>query len=99
MISMCADRANVNMGIYTGVCTQIKKNGQDWFLKIHCANHCLELAIESTYTGEPKFKIIDTLLLKIYQLFKNSDKLGRLLVTNALNLGVTCVSFVKNTEL
>ena len=39
MISVCADGASVNMGIYTGACSQIKNNGQDWLLKIHCANH------------------------------------------------------------
>ena len=29
MISMCTDRTSVNMGIYTGACTQIKNNGRD----------------------------------------------------------------------
>ena len=45
IIPMCADGATVNMGIYTGACTQIKNNGLDWLLKIHYANCCLELLI------------------------------------------------------
>ena len=48
----------------------------------------------SAYTIQPEFKIIKTLLLNIYQLFKNSGKLRQLLTTIALNLGVTFVSFV-----
>ena len=62
MISMCADGARNNMGIYIGACTQIKNDGWDWLLKIYCANHRLELAIGSAYTGQPEFKIVDTLL-------------------------------------
>ena len=96
MISVCTDGASVNMGLYTGACTQIKNNGQDWFLKIHCAYHRLELAIGSTYTGQPEFQIVDTLLLNIYQLFKSSGKLRRLLTTIALNLGINCISFVRS---
>ena len=45
IIPMCAYGASVNMGIYTGACTQIKNNGLDWLLKIHYANRCLELLI------------------------------------------------------
>ena len=96
MISVCTDGASVNMSIYTGACTQIKNTGQDWLLKIHCANHCLELVIGSAYTGQPEFKIVGTFLLYIYQLFKNSGKLRQLLTTIALNLGVTCISFVRS---
>ena len=96
MISVCADGASVNMGIYTDACTQIKNDGQDWFLKIHCAYHRLELAIGSAYTGQPEFQIVDTLLLNIYQLFKSSGKLRRLLTTTALNLGKYCISFVRS---
>ena len=84
------------MGIYTGACTQIKNDGRDWFLKIHCANHRLELPIGSAYADEPKFKIPDNLQLNIYQLFKNSGKLRRLLPTIALNLSVTCVFFIRS---
>ena len=91
-----ADGASVNMGIYTGACTQIKNDGRDWFLKIHCANHRLELPIGSAYADEPKFKIPDNLQLNIYQLFKNSGKLRRLLPTIALNLSVTCVFFIRS---
>ena len=97
MSSMCTDRTSVNMGIYyTGACTQIKNNSRDWLLKIHCANHYLELAIGTAYTGQPKFKIADTLLLDIYQIFKNSGKLRWLLTTIALNLDVTYISFVQS---
>ena len=92
MISVCADGASFNMSIYTGACTQIKNNGRDWLLKIQCANH--RLAIGSAYTGQREFKIVDTLLLNIYQLFKNSGKLRQLLTTIALNLCVIWVSFV-----
>ena len=94
MFYVCADGASVSMGICTSACTQIKNDGQVWLLKIHCANHCLELAMGSAYTIQPEFKIIKTLLLNIYQLFKNSGKLRQLLTTIALNLGVTFVSFV-----
>ena len=80
IISVSTDGASVNMGIYTGACTQIKNDGQYWLLKIHCANHCLELAIASVYTGQPDYKIVDSSLLNIYQLFKNSGKLRQFLI-------------------
>ena len=91
MISMCTNEASVNIGIYTGRCKQIKNNGWNWPLKIHCANHCLEVAIGSAYTDQPEFKIIDPLPLTIYQLFKTSGNLRWLLTSIALNWGVTCI--------
>ena len=80
IISVSTDGASVNMGIYTGACTQIKNDGQYWLLKIHCAYHCLKLAIASVYTGQPDYKIVDSSLLNIYQLFKNSGKLRQFLI-------------------
>ena len=67
---MRADGASVNMGIYTGACTQIKNDGRDWFLKIHCANHRLELPIGSAYADEPNLRSLTTCSLT----FINSSK-------------------------
>ena len=96
LITHCADGASVNMGRYNGAWTQIKADGRPWLLVIHCENHRLELAIADVYKMELNLKDVDIFLLQVYQLFKNSGRLKRLLHTIALNLNVTTVSFVKS---
>ena len=96
LVSHCADGASINTGRYNGACTQLRNDGREWLLIIHCSNHRLELAIADAYKTDVNFKDVDTFLLNVYTLFKNSGKLKSLLGTIALNLGVTSVSFIKN---
>lgn len=59
-----ADGANVNMGIYNGVLTQLHRE-RPLLINVHCANHGLELAIKAivsevgSYTDCDRFYIHD----------------------------------------
>ena len=74
LVSATADGANVNIGIYNGVLTQLQRERQ-WLISIHCVNHRLELAIKDAMSEVASFIDCDRFYLSIYFLFKNSGKL------------------------
>ena len=94
LISVCCDGASVNMGQYTGACTQLKED-RDWLLVIHCANHRLELALKDAFKADTSFQDVDEIMTQIYYMFRNSGKAKRLFTAVALILNVTSVGFVK----
>ena len=96
LISVCADGASVNMGIYNGAVTKIKET-RPWLLDIHCSNHRLELALQGAFEEDAAFANIDNLLMQLYQLTKNSGKVKRLLKATAMRLDIICVNFVKSS--
>ena len=79
LISVCADGASVNMGIYHGALTMIKED-IPWIIKIHCALHCLELAIKDACLSYDHFTQVNDMLVSIYTMFKNSGKCWRLML-------------------
>ena len=87
MISATADGANVNLGIYNGVLTQLKSE-RPWLVKIHCVNHRLELAIKDAVSSVDEFQDCDRFYLTLYFLMKNSGKLKSELkkASEALNI-------------
>ena len=74
VVSATADGANVNMGIYSGVLTQMKQE-RDWLVIIHCANHRLELALKDGVKQFQPFREIDSFYIDLWSLCKNSGKL------------------------
>ena len=64
--------------IHSGLGTRICNELSPWVLLIHCFNHQLELAIKDTFKGT-FFSGIDTMLLKLYYLYKKSPKRLKLL--------------------
>lgn len=96
LVCVCADGASVNMGVYNGAVTQIKET-RSWLLDIHCSNHRLELAVQGAFEENVAFANIDTLLMQLYQLTKNSGKVKRLLKATAMRLNVVCLNFVKSS--
>ena len=83
LVTVCADGASVNMGIYNGAVTKIKES-RPWLLNIHCSNHRLELAVQGAF--EEDAANIDNLLMQLYELTKNSGKVKRLLKATACAL-------------
>ena len=45
-----------------------------WLVKIHCANHCVELAVKEAII-DSKFKTIDYTYIIVFGLLKNSGKI------------------------
>ena len=71
LVSMCADGASVNMGIYNGALALIQLD-IPWLIKIHCALHCLELAVKDACESYPHFTTVNDMMTSIYTMFKNS---------------------------
>ena len=68
LASMNVDGAAVNTGIHSGLGVKFKETSP-WTSVIHCFNHCLELAVKDMFNGT-FFKGIDTMLVKLYYLYK-----------------------------
>ena len=67
------DGASVNTGIHNGLGTRICDELSPWLKLIHYFNHQLELVIKDAFKGT-FFSEIDTMLLKLYCLYKKSLK-------------------------
>ena len=67
------DVATVNTGIHSGLGRTICNELSSWLTLIHCFNHRLELAIKDAFKGT-FFSEIDTMLLKLYYLYRKSPK-------------------------
>ena len=67
------DGASVNTGIHNGLGALIKNELAPWLTVIHCFSHRLELAVKDSFKNS-FFYEIDTMLLKLYYLYKKSPK-------------------------
>ena len=85
-MSATADGASVNMGQYTGVLTQMKRD-RPWLISIHCANHRVELAVKSSFDIK-EFKEVDEFYMANYNLLKQSGKMKAELVECTESLGI-----------
>lgn len=72
LISCTADGASVNFGQYSGLLTKMTDDGRPWLVKIHCANHRIELAVKNAFSDSVKFNEVDKLYMAIFNLLKNS---------------------------
>ena len=72
LISCTADGASVNFGQYTGLLTRMADDGRPWLVKIHCANHRIELAVKNAFYNSVKFDQVDKIYMGIFNLLKHS---------------------------
>ena len=72
LASMNVDGAAVNTGIHSGLGVKFKETAP-WINVIHCFNHRLELAVNDTFDST-FLKDIDTMLVKLYYLYRKSPK-------------------------
>ena len=79
MISVTADGASVNTGIYSGLMTRLQKDasGREWLIRVHCISHRFELAFKDTIPGFTEFNKVKEFMVMLYYLFKQSGKLKR----------------------
>ena len=69
---MCLNGAAVNTGIHSGLGVKFNESAP-WITLVHSFNHRLELAVKDTFDNT-FFKDIDTMLLKLYCLYRKSPK-------------------------
>lgn len=86
LVSCTADGASVNFGHISGLLTRISRE-RDWLLKIHCANHRVELAVKAAFKGS-RFAQVDEFYQATNQLLKNSGKLKSMIEAAATALGI-----------
>ena len=79
LASMNVDGAAVNTGIHSGLGVKFKETAP-WRRVIHCFNHRLELSVKDMFNGL-FFKDINTMLVKLYCLYRKSPKRLRELKT------------------
>ena len=86
LVSMTSDGASVNFGKKTGLMTRMSEN-RVWLIKIHCANHRIELAMKDAIKGT-SFQEVDVFYIAFHALLKNSGKIKSEIkeATNALNI-------------
>ena len=73
LVGCTADGASVNFGQYSGLLTRLDE-GRGWLIKIHCANHRIELAIKDAFK-DSIFTEVDNTYITLYNLLKNSGKI------------------------
>ena len=73
LVHCAADGASVNFGAKTGLMTGLSVQWP-WLIKIHCINHCVELAIKEGI-AETEFSKVDDFYYSTTFLLKNSGKI------------------------
>ena len=86
LVSCTADGANVNFGHLSGLLTRIGKE-REWLLKVHCANHRVELAVKGAFKGSA-FEGVDDFYQQNFKLLKSSGKLKSSVLSAASALGI-----------
>ena len=86
LVSCTADGASVNMGHISGLLTRLGHD-RDWMLKIHCANHRIELAVKAAFK-DTKFAQVDEFYQANFNLLRNSGKLKSAVQAAASAIGI-----------
>ena len=86
LVGCTADGASVNFGEYTGLLTRLDEN-RGWLIRIHCANHRIELAIKDAFK-DSVFTKVDTTYTTLFSLLRNSGKIKNEIVTAAEALNI-----------
>jgi len=73
LVGCTADGASVNFGKNNGLLKRLDDD-RGWLIKIHCANHRIELALKDAFK-ESSFSVIDQTYMALYSLCKNSGKI------------------------
>lgn len=94
VVSVTSDGASVNLGVYNGVLTQMKRE-RDWLVTIHCVNHRLELALKDAVKAFKPFDEVDRFYQDVWSLLKNSGKLKSEVAKAAEALNITYYTLSK----
>jgi len=91
------------MGCYTLVsfysspgATTWMKNERPHLLVVHCVSHRLELAMKDAFEADDAFQKVSDTLFTIWNTFRKSGKLKRLLKKVAQIFNIQVVSWVKS---
>lgn len=94
IVSATADGASVNMGVYSGVLSQMKRE-REWLVTIHCVNHRLELALKDGVKQVAEFHEVDSFYLNVWSLLRNSGKLKSEIKKASQSLNITYYTMPK----
>ena len=73
------------------------KDNRLHLMVVHCVSHRLELSVKDAFKLHESFKKIDDTLLAIWNLFRHSGKLKRLLKMAGEQLGIQVVAWKKSS--
>lgn len=74
LVSLTTDGASVYTGSISGLMKRMSDDNLVWFVKIHCINHRLELAVKDAFY-DSVFKKVDSFYTNIYSLLQDSGKI------------------------
>ena len=95
LVCLTTDGAAVNFGRVKGALTRMLELLEWDALKFHCFNHNLELGIKDSYRVESSFENIQSTLITLFYLFKNSGKSWRLFRVVGETLGLNVLRYTK----
>ena len=93
LIAATADGAAVNFGHIQGLMTRLCAE-RNWLLKIHCINHCIELAVKDA-VKKSQFKKIEDFYNANFSLLEASGKIKSEVANAATTLGIQAYSLPK----
>ena len=97
LVSITADGASVNTGDRNGLFKKLEVDGnRPWLLKIHCANHRVELAVARAFE-ESRFAEVYRFYIQNFYLLKNSGLIKSEVKGAASALGIQNYSLTKLT--
>lgn len=93
LVAATADGAAVNFGRIKGLMTRLCDE-RNWLLKIHCINHCIELAVKDAFKNS-KFKKVEDFYNANFNLLKASGKIKSEVTNAATSLGIQAYTLPK----
>ena len=72
-VGFAADGASVNFGARQGVAAQLKENGIEWLIGVHCIAHRLELSIKDAAKACQYQQTVDDFMLNVYLYYHQSS--------------------------
>ena len=96
LIGATADGASVNFGRIDGLLKKLERDDRPWLVKIHCANHRVELAVKDAFAGSD-YQAVDTFYIGLFNLLKNSGAIKSDIKSAAQSLDICFYTLPKMT--
>ena len=96
VVTCTSDGGIINFGKRTGLMKRMA-NERAWLVKIHCANHRVELAVKEAIVNS-KFKTVDDTYIIMFSLLKNSGKMKVIIQEACKSENVQLFTIIKITQ-
>ena len=94
LVDMTTDGASVNTGCRNGLCVKMEHDGREWLIKIHCANHRIELSVGKALT-DCALSDTDNLYQAVFGVMKHSGKIKSEIKTACCAIDIHCYTWPK----